>query len=224
MTLTERRVALFQLGLAHLYFDQDDCARRVAVRLQELVGADDSALMRAYCSNLTALAAIAARDYDAAEEAADNAIVYYEQTLSWANRGYMENIKALARLGRDDIHGAATALESALGIAAENQLDRMYGLCATNLAWARLGATDYEAARLAAETAGDRLTSNGITIAASAYALAEAVRSGPGRPRDEVRRALTHASDLAVGNPDMYLPSKAFLDAVADALATYAGA
>ena len=223
VTRSERQLALFDLGLALLYDGRPEAAAQVADRLEALVEPGDPALSHAICLNLRALAAITSGDYDTAEAAATEATRHYEQTPYWTNREYMANVKGLALLARGDTAGAVTLLDAAVLSAAASHLGRMHGLCATNLAWAQLRAADYEAATLAAELASDRLASNGAeSDAAAARALADAIRSGRGRPRDEVRAALEHASDLALGNPDIHLPSDAFLDAVSEALASAA--
>jgi hypothetical protein len=215
----ERQVALFDLGLSLLYDSQLDRASRVADRLEALVGPGDSALAHAWCANLRALAAIAIQDYETAETAARAAIGYYGQTPFWNSSGYMANIEGMALLARGETHAAVTVLQKAVADASKNHLARMLGFCATNLAWGHLYAADYNAATLAAELAADRLEANGITIAATARALADAIRFGRGRPLDEVRASLARASQLAAGNPDIHLPSDASLDTVSAALA-----
>lgn len=219
VTRIERQDALFDLGLSLLYSNRLDRAAQVADRLEALVEPGDSANAHAMCSNLRAVAAIASQDYDTAEAAASAAIEYYEQTAYWTNRGYVANVRGLALLACGNTQGAVTILQSAVLMASECHQDRMHGLCATNLAWAQLRAGDYDAATLAAELAADRLASAGVTIAPTARALADAILSGRGGTRDKVRGALAHASDLALGNPDIHLPSDEFLDAVAAALA-----
>jgi hypothetical protein len=73
---------------------------------------------------------------------------------------------------------------------------------------------------LAAERGADRLASQGVTIAASPRALADAIRAHGGGDPAAARGALEHAAQLAEGNPDIHIPSAAFLDAAA---ATVAG-
>jgi hypothetical protein len=219
VTRLERQNALFDLGLSLLYANQRDRAAQIARRLEALVQPGDSAYSHAMCSNLRALAAIASRDYETAEAAATAAISHWDQTPYWDDRGYMTNVKGLALLARGETHAAVTVLQGAVADASENHRARVLGFCATNLAWAHLYASDYDAATLAAELASDRLASQGVMIAAAPRALADEIRSGRGRPRDEIRAALAHASDLAAGNPDIHLPSDAFLDAASEALA-----
>jgi tetratricopeptide (TPR) repeat protein len=219
VTRVEREFALFDLGLSLLYLNDLERAAQVADRLEALIEPEDSPRIHAYCSNLRALAAIASQDYDAADAAATAAIKYYEQTAYSDTRGYVANVKGIALLARGDVPGAVAVLEDAVALASGYHLDRMQGLCATNLAWALLGAREYAAATLAAEQAADRLTSAGVEIAPAARALADAIRSGRGGEIHAVKAALARASELALGNPDIYLPSGPFLDDRAAALA-----
>jgi tetratricopeptide (TPR) repeat protein len=205
----QRQFALFDMGLAMLYRRDVAAASATAARLAELTEPGDPSYVRAQGADLRALAAIVTGDFAAAEPAAAEGIELYRQSPYLTNVGYLMNVRAVALLGADRVPEAIAQLEEGLAMAAEYRDDRLEGFCATNLAWAMLVTGDRDGALLSAERGADRLASNAVTIAASPRALADAIRSRAARP------VLAHASELAEGNPDIHLPSAAFLDAAA---------
>lgn len=212
----DRQFALFDLALALLYRRDVARALEAAERLDRIVEPGDPPYVRAMNADIRALAAIINGDYAAAEPPAAEGIELYRQSPYITNVGYVMNVRAVALLGAERVADAIAQLEEGLAMATEYRDDRLEGFCSTNLTWALLHSGDADGALLAAERGADRLASNGVTIAASPRALADVIRTHRG---GDARDALEHASELAEGNPDIHLPSAAFLDAAAGTLA-----
>ena len=220
MRLT-RIQAVFQLGLSFLYLNAHKQVHAISQRLEDLVEADDPPSFHGRCADLRALAAVVRMDYRAAEDAATTGIDLYDATDQ--ERGFVVNLKGVARLAIGNTSGSIDAFREALTIASGFGLSRMEGLFGMNLAWALLRQEDFAAAELAAESAADRLASSGVVIAPAARALADAIRAARKSSESEIRRALARASQLALGNPDIYVPDALFLDKVTVGLSASLG-
>lgn len=215
----DRQFALFDLALALLYRRDVARALETAERLDDIVAPGDPPYVRAMNADIRALAAIIDGDFAAAEPAAAEGIELYRQSPYITNVGYVMNVRAVALLGAERVADAIAQLEEGLAMATEYRDDRLEGFSATNLTWALLHSGDADGARLAAERGADRLASNGVTIAASPRALAQAIRAHGGGEPAAARAALARAAELAERNPDIHIPSAAFLDAAAATLA-----
>jgi tetratricopeptide (TPR) repeat protein len=219
VTRFQRQAALFDLGLSALYARDAPGALQIADRLDAFTEPGDPAHPRAMRADIRALTSIVTGDYAAAEAAAAEGIELFRQTPYLTDVGYLMNVRAVALLAAARFTDALAQIEEGQAFADDYRDDRLVGFFSTNAAWARLHAGDLDGALAAAERGAERLESNRVRNAPSPRALADAIRAHRGGEHAPARAALAEASALSLGNPDMYQPTDAFLDAAAATLA-----
>jgi tetratricopeptide (TPR) repeat protein len=220
--VTSRVRALFELGLAYCYLQDQSNAGAVVIALEKLVDLDSPAIVRGQLHNLCALVKLVTPDYGGAITEVDDGLRFYRVTQQQDNEGFLWNLRGLAQLGADKEDGALADLTRGRDCAVEYGVLRLQGICWTNLAWALLRKGKLQEATDAATTGERLLKVQGTDEAGGAQLLRQTLESRP-QSVDVCRDQLANAVAGTLGNPDFYQPTEQVLGGMAAAISSSHG-
>jgi tetratricopeptide (TPR) repeat protein len=215
--VTPRVRALFELGLAYCYLQNQSAAGSVVTRLEKLVSTDSPAIVRGQLHNLRVLVNLVTPDYVNAIAEVDEGLEFYRDTQQQDNEGFLWNLRGLAQLGAGEEDAAIEDLTSGRDCATKYGVLRLQGICWTNLAWALLRKGQVQEAMNAATVAARTLKLQGTGESADAELLKKTLESPP-PSGDACRDKLAESVAGALGNPDFYKPSEQVLTAMANSI------